>query len=287
MAATQQVGIAYVPVLHKGYENFFAELVKRKVTDLYIVSDEILGAHEELDYLNRKDRLRALPQQEMQKLIAQIAPLTVQLLDGTGVAALQDACARIITPNEDIGRTIVSEYFSTHDIEYLDIFLRWHKGNIGEEKEPVSSRTIPFTDLQKNVFEKVMAEADKSHDWWRQVGAALVKDGEVIIVSHNEHTPEAQLPNILGDTRAIFKKGIHINYVTSAHAEVAAIGEAARRGIATEGAELYVTDFPCPYCARLIAKSGVKKVYFLKGYAVLEGDELLKEAGIEIIKVAI
>lgn len=287
MAATQQVGIAYVPVLHKGYENFFAELVKRKVTDLYIVSDEILGAHEELDYLNRKDRLRALPQQEMQKLIAQIAPLTVQLLDGTGVAALQDARARIITPNEDIGRTIVSEYFSTHDIEYLDIFLRWHKGNIGEEKEPVSSRTIPFTDLQKNVFEKVMAEADKSHDWWRQVGAALVKDGEVIIVSHNEHTPEAQLPNILGDTRAIFKKGIHINYVTSAHAEVAAIGEAARRGIATEGAELYVTDFPCPYCARLIAKSGVKKVYFLKGYAVLEGDELLKEAGIEIIKVAI
>ncbi len=97
--------------------------------------------------------------------------------------------------------------------------------------------------------------------------------------------PDEQLPNIFGDTRALFSKGDRIEYVTSAHAEVGVLGEAARRGIATEGAELYVTDFPCPYCARLIAKSGIKKLYFLKGYAVLEGDVFLKEAGVELIKV--
>ena len=104
-------------------------------------------------------------------------------------------------------------------------------------------------------------------------------------MTYNEHMPEAQLPNILGDARSLFKRGIHVNYVTSAHAEGAAIAGAARRGISTEGAELYVTDFPCPYCARIIAKSGVKKLYFLKGYAVLDGDDFLKEEGIEVIRV--
>ena len=98
--------------------------------------------------------------------------------------------------------------------------------------------------------------------------------------------PEPELPNIEGDARGLYKKGINVNYVTSAHAELNAIGQAARSGISTEGAELYVTDFPCPYCARLIAKTGIKKLYFLAGYAVIDGDEFLKEEGVEIIHVA-
>ncbi len=133
----------------------------------------------------------------------------------------------------------------------------------------------------------MVQESEKAVDWWRQVGAALVKNGKVLYVTHNEHKPEKEMPNILGDTRALFKRGVNIEYVTSAHAEVVAIAEAAKRGIATEGAELYVTDFPCPYCARLVASAGIKKLYFMKGYAVLKGDEYLKEAGVELIHVSL
>lgn len=280
------IAFAYIPVIHKGYIEFCNILKKEEIERLYLVSDQLLEAHSELDYINRKDRLRALSQKDIAAALETLTSLTVEILNTESLAAVQNS-EKIFAPNEDISRLLAETYFKNSEVNYVNIFLRWNTRNIGEDKQPEVSETIELTEFQKTIFKNVLQESQKSFDWWRQVGAALVKEGEVITVVHNAHTPEAQLPNIIGDTRSLFKKGLHINFVTSVHAEAAAIGEAARRGIATEGAELYITDFPCPYCARLIAKSGIKKIYFSKGYAVLEGDAYLKEAGIEVYKVKI
>ena len=48
---------------------------------------------------------------------------------------------------------------------------------------------------------------------------------------------------------------------------------------------MIVTDFPCPPCAKLVAYSGIKKLFYLKGYAMLDGERILKDAGVEIIKI--
>ena len=45
---------------------------------------------------------------------------------------------------------------------------------------------------------------------------------------------------------------------------------------------MYVTVFPCPPCAKLIAYSGIKRLYCGGGYAVLDGEEVLKSNGVEI-----
>lgn len=283
----KKIAIAYIPVLHKGYFDFVSELKKQGVDTLFLMGDDILEAHEELDYINRKDRLRALPLETVKEALSVATGLTVKELTLELIQELQSKKISIITPREDIGRVVIEEYFKDTEVEYSDIFLRWHRDNTGEEKALEAHKTISLTDFQKEVFADVLHEAENATDWWRQVGAALVKDGEVLFVTHNEHMPEEGLPAIIGDTRALFKRGINVNYVTSAHAEVVAIGEAAKRGIVTEGAEMYLTDFPCPYCARLIAKAGIKKVYFIKGYAVLEGDEFLKGEGVEVIRVEI
>ena len=156
-----------------------------------------------------------------------------------------------------------------------------------DEKMPDTHKVVSMDEFITKLWADVLEEADKSADWYRQVGAALVKDGEVIYVTHNEHMPEEQQPNIEGDARTLFKRGIRIEYSTAAHAEVVAIGAAAKHGIVTDGAELYMTDFPCPYCARLIAKAGIKKVYFMRGYAVLEGDEFLKGENVEVVRVQV
>lgn len=282
---TQKISVAYIPVLHKGYFDFLNLLVTRGVTELYVVGDEILLSHEELDYIHRKDRLRALPHDLVVRLISQGTTLQVKTLDLEKANELRKRDVECVMPNEDISKFIAEKYLDNQKIEYVDVFLRWNKENIGEEKDPIEDTTISLSEFQRTVLQDVVEEGEKSFDWWRQVGAALVKDGKVVAIAHNEHMPEAELPNILGDTRALFKKGININYVTSAHAEASVIGEAAKRGVNTENAELYVTDFPCPYCARLIAKSGIKKVYFMKGYAVLDGDEFFKDEGIEIARV--
>ncbi len=284
---SNKIAVAYVPAIHKGYLDFFDELKNMGIQELYIVGDLILEENEELDYLNRKDRLRATGVTVAKKLVEAVTSMSVQELDVDAIKKIQKEGCEIVTPREDIGKVIVEKYFSKNKVEYIDIFLRWHRDNIGETKAVESHKTISLDNFQKEIFADVINESSNAVDWWRQAGAALVKDGEVLFVTHNEHMPEKEMPNIIGDTRALFKRGININYVTSAHAEVVAIGEAAKRGIVTDGAEMYVTGFPCPYCARLIAKSGIKKVYFIKGYAVLEGDKFLKDAGVELIRVEV
>lgn len=278
-----KVAVAYIPVLHKGYINFLESLAQEGVSKLFLIGEEILAAHEELDYIHRKDRLRAVDVATMQKTLGAVTNFEVAVLIPDTVVEAEIIC----TPREDIGEVVVDAYFKDTEVEYHNVFVRRDKHTVGEEAHPEATETISMDSFSKEVWNEVLAEAEKSADWYRRVGAALVKDGKVVYVTHNEHMPEEQLPNIEGDARALFKKGIHINYVTAAHAEVAAIGAAAKEGVVTEGAELFVTDFPCPYCARLIAKAGIAKVYFLKGYAVLEGDTFLKEAGVEVVKVEV
>jgi len=78
---------------------------------------------------------------------------------------------------------------------------------------------------------------------------------------------------------------VHLELSTTTHAEAQLIADAARRGVATEGAVMYVTDFPCPPCAKLVAAAGVSRLYFRTGYAVLDGNDILVAGGVEIVRV--
>ena len=68
------------------------------------------------------------------------------------------------------------------------------------------------------------------------------------------------------------------------HAEMSAIADAARLGLALRNATLYCTTFPCHICAKHIIAAGFKKVVFIepypKSYAErLHGDSILVKAG--------
>jgi dCMP deaminase len=128
-------------------------------------------------------------------------------------------------------------------------------------------------------------EAEKSSDWWRQVGGLIVKDGSIISKTHNRHVPHEQTPYIDGDPRADFSKGVNLELSTAIHCEAFLIADAAHKGVSLLGAEMYVTTFPCPPCAKLIAYSGIKKLYYADGYGVLDGERILKNRGVDIIFV--
>jgi dCMP deaminase len=97
--------------------------------------------------------------------------------------------------------------------------------------------------------------------------------------------PDEQSPYVNGDPRTSYKRGVDANLTTAAHGEGVLIAEAARAGVSLMGASIYVTDFPCPYCARIIAHSGITKCYFARGYAALDGADVLKEKGVELIYI--
>jgi deoxycytidylate deaminase len=72
------------------------------------------------------------------------------------------------------------------------------------------------------------------------------------------------------------------------HAEMAAVIDAARRGVAVDGHSMYVTTFPCHNCAKHIIAAGIRRVVYLEPYpksrAVgLHGEEITSESatGIE------
>jgi dCMP deaminase len=127
----------------------------------------------------------------------------------------------------------------------------------------------------------------KSSNIWRRVGAVLVKDNAVIAESSNRHRPSEHSPWIDGDIRANFSKGVGVDMSTDQHAESCVIAEAAKKGIALAGADLYVTTFPCPPCSMLIAYAGIRRLFFAQGYAMLDGKRILTSQGVTLVRVDI
>jgi dCMP deaminase len=127
--------------------------------------------------------------------------------------------------------------------------------------------------------------AGASSDWWRQVGAIAVRDGQIVGQAWNRHHPTEYAPYIDGDPRDSFSRGVRADLSTAMHAEAAVIAGAARTGTSLDGADLFVTTFPCPACARLIAEAGLRRCYFAGPYSVLDGEDVLRAAGVELLFV--
>lgn len=57
-----------------------------------------------------------------------------------------------------------------------------------------------------------------------------------------------------------------LEFSRAVHAEMDALLSAARKGVSTVGCRLFVTTFPCHYCARHIVSAGVDEVQFIEPY---------------------
>jgi len=258
---------------------------------LFIISYSLIATFgEDFDYIKRKDSIRGLSSFEMVAAVRGLLFLRlkdVRPLDLDAVRILERDAVNlsIISPDEDITRAVVDRHFLGAKIKYHSIFLRWHRDNVDEQKAVSVYRALDTISFHHEMFKCAKQEAEKSFDWWRQVGGVLVKDNSPVLYAHNTHVPEEQAPNVFGDPRSIFKRGVRLDLTTAEHAEAILIAEAARRGISTQDAWLYITTFPCPSCAMHIARAGISRLYFREGYSVLCGEEVLKNAGVELILV--
>lgn len=102
------------------------------------------------------------------------------------------------------------------------------------------------------------ATCDRAH-----VGAVLVRDNRVISTGYNGSPPGE--PHC--DDAGHFMYDRHC--IRTVHAEVNAIVQAARLGIAVDGATLYCTHRPCSTCEKIIRTAGVARVVWDLEY----GDE--------------
>ncbi len=75
-----------------------------------------------------------------------------------------------------------------------------------------------------------------------------------------------------------------LEFSRAVHAEMDALLEAGRKGVSTIGARVFVTTFPCHYCARHLVSAGVDEVQYIEPYPkskafTLHGDSIQNELG--------
>lgn len=275
-----QVIAAYIPVLHRGYIEFFESYPEAKT--LYLFTEDLLT---EEDYL-RKD-LRALDADKAKLLISGLGRFnSIKKLDRNTLGILNDKCAEIIMPDDDISHRI-SKIFNKSEVHYNPVFLRWDRRSIKNINQDKNRETITGTEFNEKLMRKAMEKAGQSSDIWRRVGAVLITREGKTRSAANKGEPSIYTPWMEGDPRNLFNRGVAIEMSVFMHAEANLIAESARRGINLSKAKLYVSTYPCPACAKLIAHSGIDTLYYTEGYAVLDGERVMKNYGVKIIKVDI
>jgi dCMP deaminase len=110
----------------------------------------------------------------------------------------------------------------------------------------------------------------------KKVGALIVNQDNVIAIGYNGTI--SGFPNVCeledGSTRP-----------DVLHAESNAIAKCAKSSNNSDGAALYVTLSPCFECAKIIIQSGIKEVYYLEEYRILDGLNLLRKSKIYVQQI--
>ncbi|KMK76650.1 ComE operon protein 2 [Alkalihalobacillus pseudalcaliphilus] len=112
------------------------------------------------------------------------------------------------------------------------------------------------------------------------VGATVVRDKRIIAGGYNG--------SVSGGDHCV-DKGCYVvdnHCIRTIHAEINALLQCAKFGVPTEGAEIYVTHFPCVHCSKALIQAGIKKVYYDTDYKNHPyALELFEQAGIEVEQV--
>ncbi|MGW8187884.1 MAG: deoxycytidylate deaminase [Desulfobacterales bacterium] len=128
--------------------------------------------------------------------------------------------------------------------------------------------------------------AERSTCTRRAVGAIIVKDKRILSTGYNGAPTGIRHCFEVGCLRESLKvpSGERHELCRGIHAEQNAIIQAAYHGVSVKDAVLYCTNQPCAICAKMIINAGIKKIYYQSGYTDALAQEMLTEAGIDMIK---
>ncbi len=273
MSKDQQCLILDMPVLHSGYIQLF-ERWSHRIGTVYLLGEEFVPLGREI---------RAIDVRMARRLILSLncfRQVRVLKRDDLPHLCKQD----VVLVSNQLTRRFAEEHLVGCQIHHDTAFLRHDEESVFSQSPPEGVRVSDEV-FDKQAMALAEIESGASSCWWRHVGAVLMKDEESLIRAFNEHLPSEHTPYAFGDPRDFVRAGERSEIASSIHAEQAIIAEAAKKGISLEGSSLYVTVFPCPVCAKLVALSGVKRVFFKTGHASLEGDAMMAKMGVELIRV--
>ncbi len=120
-----------------------------------------------------------------------------------------------------------------------------------------------------------------------RIGVVLVKDKRILATGYvgspigMPHCDEVghQMHKVVHEDGSVTQ-----HCVRTSHAEINVICNAARHGVAIEGATLYGKFEPCYTCAKAMINAGIKRaVYERRYHAASESRTLFEQAGVELV----
>lgn len=159
-------------------------------------------------------------------------------------------------------------------------------------KNKISSANLPEKinkrpDWDSYFLEIVELVAKRSTCLRRAVGAGLVRDRRILATGYNGAPSKLKHCLDIGCLREQLKvpSGERHELCRGLHAEQNVIIQAAMHGVITKGSTLYCTNHPCVICAKMIINAGIIHIVISSGYHDKLAAEMLKEAGIRVIKL--
>ncbi|MDO8436028.1 MAG: deaminase [bacterium] len=270
--------VIHIPVIHRGYLDFFKEN-RDRVSGIYLIDEKLL---EELSEF--KPDIASLNTIEAMGLLEKLGFQNISVLSLNNIDEIKKR--NLILIQDEISRNLYNKYLPGENVEWASVFLRWDKSKI-LSTQPLSNIPISKDTFDIDIMKEAYKESEKSSDWWRHIGAVLVKDEKIILYGNNKDIPSDHTPYQVGEVRDFFMPGERQDLASAIHAEQKIIAEAAKNGISVKGLSLYATTFPCPVCAKLIACSGIKNLFFAEGGSNFDAKKVLESAGVKIIYVPV
>ena len=131
-----------------------------------------------------------------------------------------------------------------------------------------------FMNIAKEVATR--STCDRKH-----VGALIVRDKTILSTGYNGSI--RGMPHC-DDVGHMIEDG---HCVATIHAETNAILQAAKNGVMINGGEVYITASPCWPCFKMLANTGIKKIYYGEFYRDQRIFEVAKKIGIELINIPV
>lgn len=118
------------------------------------------------------------------------------------------------------------------------------------------------------------ATCDRKH-----VGAVIVRDKTILSTGYNGSIRGLEHCDDVGH---MMEAG---HCVRTIHAEANAIIQAAKNGVAIEGAFIYVTASPCWNCFKMVANAGIKRIVYGEFYRDERVHGMADTLGIEMLEI--
>ncbi len=138
---------------------------------------------------------------------------------------------------------------------------------------------------QKYFMEMAILVSKRSTCVRRRVGAVLVRDNQVLSSGYNGAPKNIRHCAEIGCLRSEnnVPSGEKHELCRGVHAEQNAIIQAALNGASTRDTVLYCTNQPCSICAKMIVNAEIRTVYIADPYPDTLAEQILTEAGVELI----